>query len=91
MLFYYQQPKRLKYWNRNVSFDIDVAFFDAKGELICVKELKAHQEESVSSEIDAQFVLEMRHGWFVEKNIGTGYVWNELTTHPWNEMRQDVP
>jgi len=83
MLFVYKEPKKLSYWNRNVSFDIDLAFFDSQSKIISLHMLKAMDETNVSAPKLAQYALEMRRGWFDEKNIRVGDSWPALLEEKW--------
>jgi uncharacterized membrane protein (UPF0127 family) len=85
MLFVYEVPDRMYYWNPNVSFNIDLGYFDGQGRLMSIHHLKAMDETSIDSIDLVTYVLEMREGWFKEKNIKVGEVWPELLT--WKASR----
>jgi uncharacterized membrane protein (UPF0127 family) len=89
MLFYYEEAEELGFWNNNVSFNIDVAYFDKEARLICVKVLKAQQQDSVFSETPAQYVIEMREGWFKEKAIKKGQLMEQLLKTNWKALKQN--
>jgi len=67
-LFVYPKPVDGRFWNKNVSFPIDVGFFDEDKRLIDVRRLEAGQEEAVGSSKPFQFVLEAPEGYFRNKN-----------------------
>ena len=68
-LFVYPEPTDLRFWNRNVSFPIDVGIFDAEKRLVSVGQLDAHQEEGIGH--FGQFALEAPRGFFSGIKTGT--------------------
>lgn len=61
--FIFPSEQKQSFWNKNVNFDIDVAFFDEDGKLCDIQQLKAHQEKSIHSP-KAKYVIETNAGWF---------------------------
>jgi uncharacterized membrane protein (UPF0127 family) len=79
MLFIFDKEERASFWNKNVSFPIDVAFFDKKGNLMDVRGLKENQTSSTGSVQNTKFVLETRKDWFKDNKIKNGEsIWELL-------------
>jgi len=72
-LFVFDRPSRQSFWNKNVSFPIDVAFFDMGGSLVHVAQLEANQEQPVNSkDYNVKYVIETRKDWFSDRNVHIG-------------------
>lgn len=72
-LFVFDKPGNYSFWNRNVSFPIDVAFYDSEKRLIHVGQLDSHQERSVGcGENRVKYVVETKKDWFKENGISPG-------------------
>ncbi len=72
VLFIFESPTTTGFWNKNVSFPIDVAFFDENKYLINIEHLNTEQLLDVKSDRPFKYVIETRSGWFKENNIKTG-------------------
>ncbi len=85
MLFPLPRPMRASFYNRNVHFDLGVAYVDSEGviqEIITLKKEDETPRPSQSSRI--QFVLEVAPDWFQRKGVGVG---TEIRT-PHGPLRQ---
>ena len=69
--FIFPSEQKQSFWNKNVEFDIDVAFFNEDGQLNDIQQLKAHQEKPIYSS-KAKFVIETNAGWFDNNNVKLG-------------------
>ena len=70
-LFVYDNPVNNNFWNKNVSFPIELGFFNDQQELIDVQSLEAEQETPVQCNNGPfQFVLETPQGYFQQFNMG---------------------
>jgi uncharacterized membrane protein (UPF0127 family) len=78
--FQFSSPKTSSFWNKNVSFPIDVAFFDESKYLINIEQLSAGQVLDVTSSRPYKYVIETRKGWFAEHNIKEGDSMDSLVT-----------
>lgn len=71
--FIFDSPQSQKFWNKNVSFPIDVAFFNIDGKLSHIGQLNAHQEKPIDSIIkDVKYVIETTKNWFAANKIKVG-------------------
>tara|TARA_Y100001937_G_scaffold128294_1_gene203808 strand:+ start:33752 stop:34282 length:531 start_codon:yes stop_codon:yes gene_type:complete len=71
-LFTFPQSTTSGFWNKNVSFPIDVAFFDKNKYLINIEHLDKEQLLDVKADRPFKYVVETRKGWFSENNIKKG-------------------
>ena len=62
--FVFPHIERHAFWNRNVSFAIDLAFADEYGRIVDFAVLEPHQELSVRPESASRFVVEAPKGTF---------------------------
>lgn len=85
MLFPLPRPMQASFYNRNVHFDLGVAYVDSEGviqEIITLKQEDETPRPSQSSRI--QFVFEVAPDWFQRKGVGVG---TEIRT-PHGPLRQ---
>lgn len=75
MLLKWTSPEMISVWNRGVSYDIDLAFFDESGKMLSKHSLKADngkdQTPLVFSPMPAKYVLEANKGELTQYNVGT--------------------
>jgi len=72
MLFVFEGEAERSFWNRNVTFSIDIAFLASNGRVVCVNRMKALDETSVFSGVPARYALEMRAGAFKRLGVSAG-------------------
>ncbi len=73
MLFIYKQPQQMSFWMRNTLIPLDIGFFDAKGELMEVRQMIPHDERPVKSRgLDLQFAIEMNQHWYRDRGVKPG-------------------
>lgn len=73
MLFLERYPKQHSFWMKNVSFPLDIGYFDAEGTLLEVHPMYARDEKPVSSRSkNVKFALEMNLGWFAKSGLKPG-------------------
>jgi len=68
MLFVFRDETLREFWNHDVFFPIDIAFLDARGQVVYLDTMAPMDDRSVGSRRPARYVLEMRAGAF--KNCG---------------------
>ena len=73
-LFEFPYLTKTTFWNKNVSFPIDLGFFDQKKRLIDFNHLNSNQEEHVGCRCNKPFryVLEVPRGYFELFHLGKG-------------------
>ena len=79
VLFIFEDDRNGGFWNKNVTFPIDVAFFDKDQYLINIEKLKEGQLISVKSRRPYKYVIETRLNWFKENNITEGVHMDSIT------------
>jgi uncharacterized protein len=72
MLFVFSEPQPLGFWMRNTYIPLSIAFIDADGRILNVEDMAPRDESSIPSRGAALYALEMRKGWFAERNLGPG-------------------
>jgi len=78
MLFIFEREQTLGFWMKNTLIPLNIGFFDSKGKLVDVQEMKvagslvAKDVPSYQSRKPAVFALEMNSGWFGKHKIKIG-------------------
>lgn len=73
MLFVMPRPMQASFYNRNVHFDLGVAYLDSEGVIQEIVTLKKLDETPVPSKShNIQFVFEVAPDWFQRKGVGVG-------------------
>jgi len=78
ILFVHPQDEVLNYWMKNVSFPLDIMFFNSDQELMKRHTMEGYKGEEdsdlkkYSSEVPCRFVVEMKKDWCKDNNIITG-------------------
>ena len=68
-LFVFEEPSIAYFWNKNVQFPIDVAFFNRDGKLIDIQHMIANQTQPVFSSGTYNYVIEAPLGWFMRNKV----------------------
>lgn len=73
MIFVYEKPQQMSFWMRNTPTPLDIGFFGLGGVLEEIYPLHPFDESSVGSRSDRlQFALEMKQGWYRERDVKPG-------------------
>jgi uncharacterized membrane protein (UPF0127 family) len=74
MLFVYDIPVKAAFWNKNVSFALDIAFLDCSGTILEINELKPYDDETTieSNSNKVRYAIELNQGWFKKNNVVVG-------------------
>jgi len=72
VFFIFPCSDNLSFWNKNVSFDLSLAFLDDTGRVVDFGELKAESEKPVASSRPSRFVVEAKKGAFDKNGIDIG-------------------
>jgi uncharacterized membrane protein (UPF0127 family) len=72
MLFVFPQADRHCMWMKNTFIPLSVAFLDAEGRIINIRDMPPQSENNHCADAPARFALEMNRGWFAEKGIASG-------------------
>lgn len=70
-LFVYETPTTSGFWNKDVDFPISIGFFNMEGKLFDIRHLQPNQTTEVKPRGEFVYALEVPHGFFVQRDIGT--------------------
>jgi uncharacterized membrane protein (UPF0127 family) len=72
MLFVFPKAERHCMWMKNTFIPLSVAFLDAEGRIINIRNMRPQTENNHCAAAPARFALEMNQDWFAEKGITPG-------------------
>ena len=73
MLFVFDIPVKADFWNKDVSFAIDIAFLDCSGTILEINELNAYDKTIIKSNSNkVRYAIELNKGWFKKNNVVVG-------------------
>lgn len=86
VFFIFPSSDYLSFWNKNVDFDLSLAFLDDMGKVVDFAELEKQSEKSVTGSKPSRFVIEAKKGAFDKMGVKLGdffiYNDNQLTLIP---------
>jgi uncharacterized membrane protein (UPF0127 family) len=72
MLFIFGEPAYHSMWMKNTLIPLSVAFVDAQGTILNIRDMEPHSEESHMSAGPSIYAIEVNRGWFAAKNVKAG-------------------
>jgi uncharacterized membrane protein (UPF0127 family) len=72
MLFVFPETARHCMWMKRTLIPLSVAFLDARGRVINIRDMQPGREDNHCADAPARFALEMNLGWFAAKGITSG-------------------
>jgi uncharacterized protein len=72
MIFVFERAERQAFWMKNTYIPLSIAFIGSDGRILNIDDMAPQDERSHWSNGAAQFALEMRKGWFAERDIVAG-------------------
>jgi uncharacterized protein len=72
MLFVFKTADPLAFWMKNTMVALSIAFVGEDGVILNIADMKPQSEENTPSAGPALYALEMKKGWFAERNIKAG-------------------
>jgi uncharacterized membrane protein (UPF0127 family) len=72
MLFVFPAPQPLGFWMRNTYVPLSIAFLDADGRILNIEDMAPRTDDTHLSKGPALYALEMKKGWFADRNIRPG-------------------
>ena len=72
MLFVFAQSEPLAFWMKNTFVPLSIAYVDSKGVIVSIVDMKPQDESTYPSGAPAMFAIEMKQGWFKERDIKVG-------------------
>ena len=83
MLFVFDDPQKLSFWNKNTFLSLSVAYLDENKVIKEIHEMepqnmleKSPQVKSYPSDCLCKYALEVNQGWFKRNKIETGQIAN---------------
>jgi len=72
ILFKFDSVRIANIWMKNTYIPLDLAYINAFGKIIDIKQLEPHDLTSVPSSMPVLYALEMNQGWFNKNGIAEG-------------------
>jgi len=72
MLFVFEEPRPQAFWMKNTYVPLSIAFIDGDGLIINIEDMAPLTENTHPSHGRALYALEMKKGWFADRNIAPG-------------------
>ena len=72
MLFVFKEPRPQAFWMKNTYVPLSIAFIDGDGRIINIEDMAPQTENTHPSHGPALYALEMKKGWFADRNIAPG-------------------
>ncbi len=74
MLFVYKNKAYLSFWMKNTFIPLSVAFIDDSGDIVHIEDMDPQTTRIHQSPLLVRYALEVNHGWFRERGIGTNSI-----------------
>ncbi|HYC36728.1 MAG TPA: DUF192 domain-containing protein [Usitatibacter sp.] len=72
MLFVFEEPAYHSMWMKNTLIPLSVAFVDANGTILNIRDMEPHSLDSHMSAGPATYAIETNKGWFAQKKVKAG-------------------
>jgi uncharacterized membrane protein (UPF0127 family) len=72
MVFHFPAPRQVCMWMKNTLIPLSVAFIGDDGRIINIEDMRPETTNEHCSQQVARYALEMRKGWFKQRNIKAG-------------------
>ena len=72
MLFVFPEVSYHSMWMKNTLIPLSVAFIDAQGTILNIRDMEPHSLDSHMSAGPALYAIETNKGWFASKNVKAG-------------------
>lgn len=72
MLFVLAKPAEVCMWMKDAPIALSVAFLDAEGRILNIADMEPNSEAQHCSAKPATYALEVRRGWFADRQITAG-------------------
>jgi len=72
MVFRFPAPRRVCMWMKNTLIPLSVAFIGDDGRIVNIEDMQPQTTDEHCSQQAARYALEMRQGWFKQRNIKAG-------------------
>jgi uncharacterized membrane protein (UPF0127 family) len=72
MLFVYPDEAPRSFWMKNTLLPLSIAYLDAEGAVVAIRDMAPHDERGVPSGRPARYALEVPQGWFGAVGLAEG-------------------
>ncbi len=72
MLFVFPSAQRQSFWMKNTPLPLSIAFIDARGVILNIRDMMPFTTDGHPSEGEALYALEVNRGWFAQRGIKAG-------------------
>jgi uncharacterized membrane protein (UPF0127 family) len=72
MVFVYPRAEIRAFWMANTTVPLSIAFIDATGMIVSIRDMRPLDREHTWSGLPAQYALEVNQGWFEQRGIEPG-------------------
>ena len=74
MLFVYENSTYLNFWMENTLIPLSIAFISDNGHIVRTEDMEPQSTLIHRSPCPVRYALEVNHGWFAKRDIGTNSV-----------------
>jgi len=74
MIFVFEEEKPLQFWMKDTRIPLDIMYLDAKGKVVSVAQMQPYDLTGISSEVDAEYAIELNAGMIKKLGIKSGDV-----------------
>jgi hypothetical protein len=72
MIFVFPDEQLREFWMKNTRFPLDIVFLDTSGKVVSIKQMRAYDQHTTSSDAPARFAIELNDGAAVNAGISAG-------------------
>jgi len=69
MIFVFPEERMLEFWMKDTRIPLDIMYLDSKGKVVSVSQMQPYDLTSVSSEVPAQYAIELNAGMVKQAGI----------------------
>ena len=62
MIFVFPDEQMRSFWMKNTRFPLDILFLSSAGKVVSIHQMRAYDESSTSSDLPAQYAIELNKG-----------------------------
>jgi uncharacterized membrane protein (UPF0127 family) len=73
MLFDFSKDTSMSFWMKNTTIPLSIAFIDASGKVVAIKDMKPLDLTPVTSPAPYRYAIEANQGWFASHGIRPGF------------------
>jgi uncharacterized membrane protein (UPF0127 family) len=74
MIFVFAEERLLEFWMKDTRIPLDIIYLDANGKVVSVAQMRPYDLTTISSEVAAQYAIELNAGMVKQAGIKSGQV-----------------